>query len=120
MEDLKNAVKKWVELDNAVYESNKIIKVNRKERDNLGTLISKYMCENKMDKTLINISDGKIKCCETKIQTPLSYLFLIQCFNIYFNNTEESKKLIDFIKEKRGYKKNVSLKRYYSMNKKNI
>ena len=114
MEKFSGSIKKWVELDNKVYKSNTIIKVYKKERDGLGSLISKYMVDNNMSKTLINISDGKIKCHETKIQVPLSYSFLLQCFNNYFNNSEESIKLINFIKEKRGHKQNICLKRSYT------
>jgi hypothetical protein len=114
MEGFSNSIKQWVELDNKVYKSNKIIKTIKKDRDSLGNLISKYMIDNNMNNTLINISDGKIKCHETKTQTPLSYSFLFQCFNDYFNNSEESNKLIIFIKKKRGCKKNVCLKRSYT------
>lgn len=119
MENFSKYVKKWVELDNKIYKINSTVKEIKKERDVLGKSLSNYMLQNNMSKTLINISDGKIKCSESKIQNPLTYCFLSECFQTYFNNQEEATKLINFIKSKRSYKSSYSLKRFYSK-KKNI
>jgi hypothetical protein len=70
------------------------------------------MKKNNMENTTINIgNDLKIKYMETNSQTTLSFKFLEESLNEYFNNNEnETKKLISFIKNKRETKTEINLK----------
>lgn len=114
-ENFVQDIKKWVEYDNKIEGYTSKIKSLKEEKLLLSNKITLHMEDNQMSNTTINISDGKLKLVEQNISSPLTYKFLEESLNKYFNgNNEKTKDIIDFLKENRQVKKNTFLKRYGS------
>ena len=105
-------IQKWVSYNNKITGENEKIKKLKDEKNKITNNITLYMKKNNMEDTTINIGNGlKIKYMETNTQTTLTFKFLEECLNQYFNNNEEeTKKLISFIKNKREIKTETNLK----------
>ena len=68
----------------------------------------------KITKTVINISDGKLKFNNTKQTSPLTFKFVKQCLNECIGNSANVDKIINYIKEKRVVHYTKDIKRQYS------
>ena len=112
-EEFIEGVKQWVNYDNKVNAHLDKVKELRKGRDGLGRGLTYYMVQNDLHKQNITISDGKIRCIETQTPTPLTFTYLEQCFSQFFPEGEVPAKLMQYIKERRGVKRNIGLKRYH-------
>ena len=120
-EELKKNIKNWIQLDNYIIGCNEQIKqINekskpvKKKKDELTSLITKYMVDNNINDNIINISDGDIRYNEYISQTPITLKHLKNLLDNYFPNPEESIKLYNYIKENREYKKITDLKRKFN------
>lgn len=108
---LKDYIRKWVFLDNQQKKINQQIKELRDEKNILTTNILDYISNNNLNISKINISDGKLSFIEIKQANVITYKFLNECFNEYFNDTNKSNELLEFIKNKRAYSSIRSIKR---------
>lgn len=106
-------IKLWVSYDNKIEEANQRLKTLRNEKVTLSNKITSYMESNNIQDTVINISDGQnIKYCEQNIQSPLTFKFLEEVLNKYYqNDSTKVVEIISFIKENRVSKKECCLKR---------
>ena len=70
-----------------------------------------FMKKNEVDFININtsIGGGKLKYNKSKVYSSLSKKRLIELFNAYFKNEEETTKLINFLYENREYKENEKI-----------
>lgn len=109
-------IKKWVEYDNKIDAYNSKIKSLKDEKISLSNKITIHMENNQMNNTIINITGGKIKLVEQSVSVPLTYKFLEENLNQYFNDSSKTKDIIDFLKQNRNVKKNKFLKRYTDKN----
>ena len=110
---LEENIKKWVVLDNQHKVINEQIKLIRGKKNELsGDIINHLSSTNKT--LTINISDGRLNLVETKQANILSYKFLEECFNEYFNDDKKANDLLSFIKDKRTYTTSSSIKRLYN------
>ena len=62
----------------------------------------------------INISDGKLKFCETKQTAPITLGFLETCLGDIISNQNQVKQIMEYIKGKREHKVVPEIKRYYN------
>lgn len=116
-QDFVEDIKKWVDYDNRIDAYNSKIKSLKDEKLTLTNKITTHMEANKMNNTIINITGGKIKLTEQSISTPLSYKFLEDSLNKYFNqDPDKVGDIIDFLKQNRSTRKNVVLKRFSQNN----
>ena len=69
---------------------------------------------NDMNNTFINITDGKLKFCETKQTAPLTLGFLEKCLGEVIANQGQVKQIVDYIKSKREIKTVPEIKRFYN------
>lgn len=104
MEDLKENVKQWVELDNASHRYKiKMDELKKKkeefdmERNKVGDNILSFMENNKLEDNEIVISDGKIKYQQSKSSTSISQKFIIERLKEYFKDEEKAKEVTQFI-----------------------
>lgn len=115
--DIQNGIKKWVGLDNQYKKLYAQISQIREEKNNIEESIFNYYNSKNCNYPLINISDGKLILTQLKQYNVLSYKFLEDCFKEFFKDYENGKsienELIDFIKSKRTFKTNNSIKRTY-------
>lgn len=111
---LEENIKKWVILDNNQKKLNEHIREIREKKNNLTTNITEHISSNKLNLSTVKISDGKLSFVETKQASIISYKFLEDCFNDYFNNVEKTADLLEFIKNKRTYTLTSGIKRIYN------
>jgi hypothetical protein len=111
-------MKKWVLYDNALKKLNlqqKKLKENKELFENELLVLIK---QNSLENLTLNIDNSKISLNSSSTNPSLTYKFLEESFNEYFNDHVESKNLTNFIKRKRenNKKTNYSLKRITNKN----
>lgn len=111
---LEERIRKWVVLDNQHKKICESIKKVREEKNELTQDLMNYFSEKNVKPPNINISDGRLRFIETNVANTLSYKFLEECLNEYFDNLEKSQELIEFIKRKRTYTTNKTIQRIYN------
>ena len=104
MNDFKENVKKWVELDNKAqrYKSkmDDLKKEKEKyetEKNKLGETVLSFMKNNKLEDNEIVISDGNIKYFNSKSSTSISQKFIQERLKLYFKNESRAKEVTEFI-----------------------
>ena len=110
---LEDNIKKWVSLDNNINKLYNQIKIFREKKNIMTHNIFKLL-ENKNVKK-IKISDGNLQLNNSYSYEAITYKFLEECFNDYFNdsNNNEPHELLNFIKTKRNRTTVNSIKRFY-------
>lgn len=111
---LEKTIQSWVELDNELKRMNERLKDIRTRKNDVEDKIMTYVENNNMSNSFINISDGKLKFCETKQTSPLTLGFLEKCLSEVIANQGQVKQIVDYIKSKRETKTVPEIKRYYN------
>jgi hypothetical protein len=112
--NLDKTIQNWVELDNELKKLNERSKDIRSRKNDVEDKIMTYVEDNDMNNTIVNITDGKIKFCETKQTSPLTLGFLEKCLSEVIANQGQVKQIVDYIKSKRETKMVPEIKRYYN------
>ena len=110
---IQSYVKEWVILDNNVKKITKEIIELRKQKTELNDNIFKYLKDNDMTDTTINISDGKLNFVTTQNYSTLTFKFLEECLNDYFKDDNTTKEILKYIKSKRNINYTNNIKRTY-------
>jgi septal ring factor EnvC (AmiA/AmiB activator) len=111
---LDKTIQNWVELDNELKKLNEKVKDIRTRKNDIEDKIITYVEDNNMNNSVVNITDGKIKFCETKQTSPLTLGFLEKCLSEVIANQSQVKQIVDYIKSKRETKMVPEIKRYYN------
>jgi hypothetical protein len=110
LEEFKEYVKKWIELDNTIKRAQEAIKERKQARDKLSMLISKFMC--KYDIEDLNTKEGRIRCKVMQVKAPVSQKVVKQKIIDYFQNDDNKKEeIISKIYDERETVQKVSLRR---------
>ena len=112
--NLDKTIQNWVELDNELKRVNEKAKDIRTRKNDIEDKLMTYVEDNNMNNSVVNISDGKIKFCETKQTSPLTLGFLEKCLSEVIANQNQVKQIVDYIKSKRETKMVPEIKRYYN------
>jgi septal ring factor EnvC (AmiA/AmiB activator) len=112
--NLEKTIQNWVELDNELKKLNEKSKDIRTRKNDVEDKIITYVEDNNMNNSIVNITDGKIKFCETKQTSPLTLGFLEKCLSEVIANQGQVKQIVDYIKSKRETKMVPEIKRYYN------
>ena len=112
--DLEKNIKKWVVLDNQQKDYNSKLKLIRNEKNDIQNSLFHHYNNNSLNYPSIKISDGKLNFVNMKHANVMSYNFLDNCFNEYFENKEQAQDLLNFIKKKRIYNDVTIIKRTYN------
>jgi predicted transcriptional regulator len=112
--NLDKTIQTWVELDNELKKLNEKSKDIRTRKNDVEDKIMTYVEDNDMNNSVVNITDGKIKFCETKQTSPLTLGFLEKCLSEVIANQGQVKQIVDYIKSKRETKMVPEIKRYYN------
>jgi len=112
--DLQENIKRWVKLDNDSKKLAQSMKELREEKNNISADLFDYFSNNNMKPPNVNISDGKLGFVEVNTANALTFKFLEECLNEYFDETSKTKELLEFIKSKRTYNKNKIIRRVYN------
>ncbi len=104
MDQFKDNIRKWVELDNKAQryklKMDELKKEKEKfetERNKIGDNVLSFMENNKLEDNEIVISDGKIKYFNSKSSTSISQKFIHERLKIYFKNEDKAKEITEFI-----------------------
>ena len=111
---LEKTIQNWVELDNELKKINEKAKDIRTRKNDIEDKLITYVEDNSMNNSVVNITDGKIKFCETKQTSPLTLGFLEKCLSEVIANQSQVKQIVDYIKSKRETKMVPEIKRYYN------
>jgi len=111
---LDKTIQNWVELDNELKKLNEKAKDIRTRKNDIEDKIMTYVEDNNMNNSVVNITDGKIKFCETKQTSPITLGFLEKCLSEVIANQNQVKQIVDYIKSKRETKMVPEIKRYYN------
>ena len=112
--NLDKSIQNWVELDNELKRLNEKAKDIRTRKNDIENKLMTYVEDNNMNNSVVNISDGKIKFCETKQTSPLTLGFLEKCLSEVIANQSQVKQIVDYIKSKRETEMVPEIKRYYN------
>ena len=110
----ENQIQQWVLIDNELKKMNDKSKELRDKRSQLCDNITKYAANNNMSSSVIQISDGKIKFTNTKIQEPLTFKYLEKSLSEVIKNESQVKLIIDHVKRNRNAKHITEIKRFYA------
>lgn len=92
LEEFKNYVKKWFELDNYVKRAQDVIKMKKAERNALSNVIMKFMSKYNIED--LNTKEGRIRCKATYVKSPVNKEVIKQRITDYFANDETKKEEI--------------------------
>ena len=107
-------IKSWIELDNKQKSINNELKNIRDQKKILNTDIIRYVENNNLNNTRVQISDGLLRFLPTKVTPPLTFKIVEECLLNIIDDKEKVKEIILYIKEQRDVKSYTDIKRYYN------
>ena len=108
----ESQIQQWVQLDNQLKQINEKVKDLREKRNTLEQNITIYAASNNLTNSTVQISDGKLKFVNTKIQEPLTFKYLEKTLNEVIKNESQVKLIIEHIRQKREIKIVPEIKRF--------
>ena len=110
LEEFKEYVRKWFELDNVIKKAQEAIKERKIARDKLSMMISKFMC--KYDIEDLNTKEGRIRCKVSHVKAPINQKVIKEKITDYFKHDEsKQQEIMTKIYEERDVVQKVSLRR---------
>ena len=111
---LETKIKRWVELDNHIKETNDTVKDFRLEKTIINDEILEIVEEKHLDKATVNISDGKLKFVAAKHTAPITLTYIEKCLNDLITNGKQVEQIMAYIKKNRETKVTTEIKRVYN------
>ena len=105
-------IQQWVQLDNQLKQINEKVKDIREKRNTLEQNITTYAASNNLTNSTVQISDGKLKFANTKVQEPLTFKYLEKTLNEVIKNESQVKLIMEHIRQKREIKIVPEIKRF--------
>ena len=112
--EFEKSIKEWVKVDDQLKILSKKQKELREKRNTLNDSINYYIETNKLNNSVIKISDGSLKYNSTKNAQPLTFRYIRECLSNCISNEENVEQLMEYIKNHREIKVSNELKRYYN------
>lgn len=112
MDEFKEDIKKWVQIDNLIKDKNEEIKQLKNERNNIQEEILTYVEENELNTSTIQISDGTLKFNKSKQIQGLTLKYVEDCLLDFIDNTDKVKEIMKHIKTNREHKYTNEIKRF--------
>lgn len=110
LEEFREYVRKWLELDNGIKKAQEAIRERKKIRDKLSYVISAFMCKYNIED--LNTKEGRIRCKVSTVKAPVSQKLVKQKITDYFSHDESrSQDILNKIYEERPCTEKVSLRR---------
>ena len=111
---LETKIKRWVELDNRIKESNDTFKDIRTEKSVIHDEIIELVEEKQLGKVTVNISDGKLKFVSSKHTAPLTLTYIEKCLTELITNGKQVEQIMPYIKKNREMNISLDIKRVYN------
>ena len=110
----ESQIQQWVSLDNQLKQLNEKTRELRVKRNTLEENITNYASDNNLSNSTIQISDGKLKFVNTRVQEPLTFKYLEKTLKEVIKNESQANLIIEHLKQKRSIKNIPEIKRFYS------
>ena len=105
-------IQQWVSIDNQLKIYNDKIRELREKRSNVTETIMEQATDKNLAKSVIQISDGKLKITETRVPEPLTYKYLEKCLSEIIKSEDQVTQIMDYVKKKREIKVVSEIKRF--------
>ena len=105
-------IKKWVQIDNQIKLYNDRIKLLREQKSELTQNLFSQAREKDYENAVIQITDGKLKFANTKVQTPLTFKYIEEILSSTVGNQKAREEIIKRLKDSREVKYTQEIKRY--------
>lgn len=105
-------IQKWVQIDNQIRVYNERVKGLRDQKAELTSLLTEQAEENNYLGSTIQITDGKLKFANTKVQTPLTFKYVEETLGKTIRDKSVCETIIKRLKDDRDVKITQELKRY--------
>jgi hypothetical protein len=113
-DELIQNIKRWVELDSQIKQTNDKIKYFREEKTKLTSNILTNISENSPKLTRVQLADGELKFYTKKEYSPLTFGFLEKCLKEIITDQSQVSYIIEYVKNKREVTNDIDIKRLYS------
>jgi len=112
MEDLQVYLIQWTKLDKELKEINKVASTIRKTKEDLHKKLCPLIQEHKLEENIFSIPSlqTNVTFKEQKTTESMSYKFLEEKFNDYFETQEDCLKLLQYLKNTRKKETSFILK----------
>lgn len=112
--NFENQIQQWVAIDNQLKILNEKVKDLREKRHQLTENITTTASNRNMLNSTVQISDGKLRFVNTKVQQPLTFKYVEQSLGEIIKNEQQLKQIMDHLKKNRETKVVQEIKRYSS------
>lgn len=110
--NFENQIQQWVQLDDHLKQLNEKTKDLREKRNTLQQNIINYASLNNLSNANVQISDGKLKFTNTKVQEPITFKYLEKTLSEVIKSETQVKLIMEHIKQKRTVKIVQEIKRF--------
>ena len=108
----ESQIQQWVQTDNQLKQLNEKAKELREKRNTLEENLTTYASSNNLSNATVQISDGKLKFVNTKVQEPLTFKYLEKSLSEVIKNESQVKLIMEHVKQKRSSKIVPEIKRF--------
>lgn len=111
LEEFKKVVVNWVQIDDLIREKNSELKELKSDKKSLEEYILESM--DKMDQSIIDISDGKLRLNKSKSTAGIKQEYIQEALTELVKDQAQAQQMTKFILEKRPTVERVNLKRTF-------
>ena len=112
MDELQQNMYQWTKLDKELKEVNKTAATIRKQKDDIQKQLCPFIKEHQLEDNVFSIPSLQMNVSlkEQKTSESMSYKFLEDKFNDYFETQDECQKLLQYLKDNRKKESSFILK----------
>ena len=118
IEEFKKIVVNWVQIDDVIREKNAELKELKDDKKSLEEYILESM--DKMDQSIIDISDGKLRLNKSKTTAGIKQEYIQEALTELVKDQAQAQQMTKFILEKRPTVERTNLKRTFFRKKNQI
>lgn len=107
-------IQQWVLIDNQIKIYSDKIRDLREKKQELCNSLTKQAEQKQIMNNTIQISDGKLKFTNTRVQGPLTFKYLEKTLGNIIKDDNQAKRILDYVKQQREVKVVSEIKRFYN------
>ena len=108
----ESQIQQYVSVDNQIKILNEKLKTSRDTRNVLTERLTSQAITNNMINSTINITDGKLRFTDVKVQPPLTFKYVERVLGEIITNKTQVAQIIENLKQKREVKIIKDIKRF--------
>ena len=103
MSELEKSLTSWANIDKRISQLNNDIKILKDKREQLGEILTVSLKENDLENKKFDFPhlERRIVFSDKTSQEGITYKYLHECFDEYFNDPQKSEELMNIIKKNR-------------------